>query len=108
MAVVALRQLLFFALLTNTLQALRRAETGIGMAVLDQLAGIFLIDGLTIALAVRAVRATHVWAFVPMEAQPTQALFEFFFGAGHETFLIGILNPEDKLTAGLTGKQIVV
>ncbi len=108
MPIVTLGQLLPFALLTNALQALRGAETGVGMAVFDQLAGIFLIDGLAVALAVGTVRAAHVRAFIPVEAQPTQALLEFFLGAGHVTFLIGVLNAEDKLSAGLSGKQIVV
>ncbi len=93
-------------LLSHLLQTFGRAETGVGVALLDQFAGVLLINIPSLSLPVRAVTSTMVGAFIWCDAQPFQAAHNDLFGSRYETTLVCILNAQNKLSTSLTGDQI--
>ena len=84
------------------------AETIIRMAALHQLAGVLLVDFPPFRLAVRAIIAAHIGTLVPIQAQPTQGPHQFCFRFRHITFLVGILDPQNKLPPALASQQIII
>ncbi|MCY1426439.1 hypothetical protein D9M71_422600 [compost metagenome] len=106
-AVVAggfLARLLFGA---HRIQALRGAEAGEGVALLDQFVGVLLIDGAALALPIRAMRAADVRAFVPFDAEPAQGVEDLLFGLAGGAQLVGVLDAQDELAAVLAGEAEV-
>jgi hypothetical protein len=70
--------------------------------------GILLVDFFALRLAVRAVRAAHIGAFVPFQAQPAQAVDQLLLGAFHIALAVGIFDPQNKLPASLAGQQKII
>src|SRR5439155_18455271 len=89
-------------------QAFLRAETEIGVAGVDQLLGVLLIERKTLRLDVRSVRAALARALVPLHAQPSEPVVDRIDGAGHQTVLIGVFDAQDQLPAVLTREEVVV
>ena len=89
-------------------QFLGRIEGDVGASGVEELADIFLIDFLALALAVRAVVAAEADAFVELNAEPAERLQDIFLGTGHEACGVGVLDAEDELAAVLAGEEIVV
>ncbi len=72
-----------------------------------QLGQVSIVDRLALTLKVGAVRAAHLWTFIPVQAQPAQALHDAalrFFGIA---CAVRILDPQDESAAGLTRKKPV-
>ena len=88
-------------------QLFRRTIAIIGLAFRQQLIRIFFINVQTLRLMVRSVGSSHIGAFVPVHAQPTQSFFNVFFRLRRRTFPIRIFNAQDQLASGFTGQQPV-
>jgi hypothetical protein len=54
------------------------------------------------------VRAAYVGAFVPLQAQPVQAVDQLLLGLGVVASAVGVFDAQDELPAGLAGQQVVV
>ena len=74
------------------------AEAVVSCAFLDELHGVFLIDGLTLTLDVRAIVAAHIRAFIMMDVGCFEGLVNHASGIFHIAFLVGVLDTEHKLT----------
>ena len=85
-------------------------ESIVGVALVDQLAGVFFIDakGFPFALAVGAVGAALVGALIGFEAAPGEGIEDILFGAGYVAGLVGVFDPEDEVAAVAAGKEVVV
>ncbi|GBH11088.1 DNA-binding transcriptional response regulator [Pseudomonas syringae pv. actinidiae] len=83
------------------------AETREGMAQLDQLLRVFLVDIAPFALPIRAVWAADVRTFAPFDAQPAQCVENLLFGLAGRAQLIGVFNAQNELAAMLFGKAVV-
>jgi hypothetical protein len=68
---------------------------------------VFFVNGIPLALPIRAVVAALVRAFVPIETEPVQAVEDDLVRLGGVAFLIGVLNAEDELAAVFAGKKPV-
>ena len=77
------------------------------MAVFNQLLGVFLVNGLAFALAVRAVFAALVRALIPVEAEPGQRLEDGGFAFRRRTGLVGVFDAQDELAALALGEGAV-
>ena len=103
--VVVLEVLYFLAL---GIELLGRVEGYVGLAVVQQLFHVFLIDVAALALTIRTVLATERHSFVELDAQPVEGLNDIGLSLRNETGGIGILNAEYQVAAMLTGKQIII
>src|SRR5690554_4767564 len=74
------------------------------MTFSDQVFGILAIDTHAFALTIRAVGATDIGAFVPIQTQPAQAVENGLFRFRRAAGLVGIFDAQQKLAAMLTGK----
>ncbi|MNH87003.1 hypothetical protein D3C73_394780 [compost metagenome] len=83
------------------------AEAREGVAHVDQLLTILLINIAALALTVWTVRAADVRAFAPVDTQPAQGVEDLLFGLAGRTQLVGVFDPQDELTAVLLGKAVV-
>ena len=85
-------------------------EGVVGVAVPDELGGIFFIDaeGLAFALAVGAEGAALERAFVGFQATPGEAVVDVLFRARDVTALVGVFDAEDEFSAMLAGEEIVI
>ncbi len=92
---------------THLVQLFGGAEAREGMAHVDQLLGVLLVDLATFALPVRTVRTADVRAFGPGDAQPVQRIENLLFGLTGRAQLIGVFDPQDELTAMLLGEAVV-
>ena len=97
-----------FHLLALFLQFLRRVKGYVGLAVVEKLLHVFLVYLATLALAIRAVVAAERHAFVELDAEPFERLYDIVFCPLHETMAVGVLNAEHEFSTMLAGKQIVV
>ena len=89
-------------------QLLWRVKSNIGLAIVEQLPDILLIDVATLTLAIRALVATKRDTLVKLDAQPLETLYDILFGPWYKTGGISILNTEHQVTAMLTGEQIII
>ena len=80
------------------------ALQGGGMGIFVVL-GVLLVDMPTLALPIRAMRATDIRAFAPLNTQPTQRIEDLLFGFASRTHLIGVFDTQDKLTTGVAGVE---
>ncbi len=96
-AIVKRRELELVLLLAQLFQPLGRAEAVIGMAALDQLAGILLVDLFALGLVIGGIWPADAGTFVPFQAQPVQAVDQLFFCAGHVALLVGVFDAQDEL-----------
>lgn len=65
----------------------RVAEAAVGVALLDELVDMVLVEREALGLLVGAVRAAAVWAFVPGEAEPFEVSDDGVFRALYEPVL---------------------
>ena len=77
------------------------------MAFIQQPVAMLGIDRAAFRLAIGAMRAADIRAFIPAEPQPAQRIEDLHLGFGGRAHLIGILDPQQKLAAMLLGKAIV-
>jgi hypothetical protein len=61
-------------LCAQVLESFGAAVTPVGVASFHELLGVFLVQGQPLGLKVRAIGTTDFWPFIPVEAQPAQAL----------------------------------
>ena len=61
-----------------------------------------------LTLAVGTVIPPPCWAFVRGDPAPVQGLGDVVFRTRNVAFLVRILDSQDKLSAGLPGKEVVV
>ena len=67
----------------------------------------FAIDFGAFGLAVGAVWAADVGAFVPGEADPAEGFEDLLLGGGDEAGAVGVFNAEDEFTAALFAEEVV-
>ena len=95
-------------LLAARLELLGCVESDVGFAFAEQAVHVFLINGPTLGLAIRAVVAADADAFVEPDAQPLERFYDVFLGARHEAVGVGVLDAENEFAAVLAGKEVVV
>jgi hypothetical protein len=83
------------------------AEAREGVAQVDQLLRVLLIDIAALALPVRAVGAADVRAFAPLDTQPAQGVENLLLRLAGRTQLIGVLDAQDELATMLLGEAVV-
>ena len=107
MSIIATYHLAALFLLGDAaVQFLFRAEAVVGASVLDEL---FRPDQIVVhplALDIGAVIAADVGAFVPLQAAILQSVINHVHGAFYEPSLVGVLYPEDEVTAVFFGYQV--
>ena len=97
-----------FARRAALFQLFLRAEAVVSVARLDQLLCIGQVQILALRLDVRADRAAHVRAFIPVHAAAAQRVVNDLRRAFHKAHLIRILNAQDEFAPILPGKQIPI
>ena len=65
------------------------------------------VDFGALGLAIGAVRAADVGAFVPGEAEPAEGVEDLLFGGGDEAGAVGVLDAEDEFAAALASVDVV-
>ena len=65
------------------------------------------VDFGALGLAVGAVGAADVGAFVPGEADPLEGVEDHLLGGGDEAGAVGVLDAQDELAAALAGEEVV-
>ena len=103
------------AVAERPLLALRRLALGLeflgrGVVVIGMAAGQQLFDGLLIAiqplrLVVGGERTAHLGPFVPIDAQPMQAVEDRLQRLLDVPLLVGVVDPQNELAAMLPGEQ---
>ena len=68
---------------------------------------VFFVNGIPLALAIRTVVSALVGTFIPIEAEPVQAVEDDLVRLGGVAFFIGILDAEDELAAVFAGEEPV-
>ena len=82
------------------------AEAAVGMAACDEQLGIFLIEPAPLGLDVRADRTADIRPLVVRQAAGTHGAVDDVDRALHIAPLIGVLNAQDELAAGVPRDQI--
>ena len=95
-------------LCTFLFQLLGRIKSDVGLAGVEQLLHILLIDVAALALAIRSFVATKRDSLVELDTQPAERLDDILLGTGHEAVRVGVLNTEHQVATVLTGKQIII
>ena len=95
-------------LLALGLQLLGRVERHVCLALVEQLAHVLLVYVAALALAVWAVVASEGHAFVELDAEPAERLYDIFLCAGHEPAGVCVFDSEHEVAAPLAGKHVVV
>jgi hypothetical protein len=83
------------------------AEAAVGGAVGEEDLGVLAVDFGAFGLAVGAVGAADVGAFVPGEAEPAEGVEDHLLGGGDEAGAVGVFDAEDELAAALAGVDVV-
>mmetsp|Transcript_7884 Transcript_7884/g.19695 ORF Transcript_7884/g.19695 Transcript_7884/m.19695 type:complete len:603 (-) Transcript_7884:9-1817(-) len=107
LAAVDGRQLLLLRLLLHGVQLLVGAEAGVRVAGRHQLVGQLLVDVRALGLAVGAVRAAHVGALVPVQAQPLEVAHHGLLGRARGARSVRVLDAQHELAAVAFGVQVV-
>ncbi|GBD19556.1 hypothetical protein HRbin27_02063 [bacterium HR27] len=94
-------------LLAHPLEPLRRAEAVVGVAVLDQPAGMLLVERQALALDVRPVGPTDIRPLVPLQTEPLQPLDDPFDALSDQPGLVRVLDAQDEGTAVLPREEPV-
>jgi hypothetical protein len=102
-----LRRLIFCP---HFFQLFRGIECIVRIPLFYQLGSIFFIKslGFALALPVGTIGARTFGALVGLQSTPLQTVEDIFFRAGNIAALVGIFDTKDKISAMLTGKQIVI
>ncbi len=95
-------------LLALGLQLLRGVEGIIGLALVDELVDVFLVDVATLTLTIGTMVAAKRHALVELDAQPFESLDDVILGSGNEAIAVGVLNAEHQIAAMLACEKIVV
>ena len=104
MAIVAAA--LFF--IVEGFQTFFCAEAVIRLSLTHQLFRVGTIQVFPLALDIRAKRAADIRALVMFEPHLSQRVVNHLHGAFHQTFLIGILNAQNKLAALRFRNQVFI
>jgi hypothetical protein len=59
-------------------------------------------------LTIGAIGAGFVRSFIGIEAAPSQAIYDIFFGARDITALVCVFDTKDEVSAVAAGKQIII
>ena len=97
-----------FDLSALALKFLRCIECDICLAAVEKNLNILLVYVATLRLPVRALVASETYAFVELDSQPAERFKDILLGTRHKTVRIGIFYTEDKVTAMLLGKKIII
>ncbi len=65
------------------------------------------VDFGALGLAVGAVGAADVGAFVPGEAEPAEGVEDLLLGGGDEAGAVGVFDAEDEFAVALAGVEVV-
>ena len=84
------------------------AEAVVGVTALHQQLGVLGVEGAALGLDVGAHGAAHVGTFVPGQAAGAHGIIDDLGGVLHQTALVGVLNAEDELAAGVAGDEVGV
>ena len=95
-------------LLALLLQFFGRVEGYVGLAFLQQLVDVLLVDGTSLALPVGTVVATKADTLVELDAQPLERLDDILLGSRHEAVGVGVFDTENKVALVLAGEEIVI
>ena len=85
------------------LDLIRRRVRLVGIPGLKQAVGHLPVDGGTLGLAVRAVRAADLHALVPIQAEPTQRVEDLVVALLGIAGGVGVLDAEHEGAAGVAG-----
>src|SRR5690606_28745728 len=88
-------------------QTLGSAEAAEGVALADQQLAVFTVDLAALALAVGAVGTANIRALVPIQPQPAQGVEDLLFRFGAGAHLVGVLDTQEELAAGLASDALV-
>ena len=89
------------------LELLRRAETIVGVAAVEQPLGVLGIEGEALRLAVGPAVAAGVHALVPRQAEPPQVVLDRRFRGRRRSLAVGVLDAQDERAAVVAGQQPV-
>src|SRR5262249_49074573 len=92
---------------TLRLHLVGRRVIPVSMALLDQLADRRLVTVQPLRLIVRPMGSAYLGAFVPVEAEPAEAVEDRLQRLRHVTLLIRVVDTENELTAVLAGVEPV-
>ena len=104
---VAWRELGGHLLLACGFELFGGAEAAVGGAVGEEQVAVLAVDFGALGLAVGAVGAADVGAFVPGEAEPAEGVEDLLLGGGDEAGAVGVFDAEDELAAALAGVDVV-
>ena len=85
-----------------------RVERDVGVSRFQKLGDMFLVNVAPLALAIGPVFAPEADALVEPDAQPREGLDDVGLRAGHESLRVGILDPQNEITAMLFSEQVVI
>jgi hypothetical protein len=97
----------FPLLLAHLIKTLRRAETTVSQATLNQLHSMGRMDFTPLRLPVRAVFATDIWPLIPAETKPLKTAQDHVLARRSVARLVGVFDPNDELTAMFASKNII-
>ena len=107
MSVIGLEgELCFLLCLMESIYALLGAEAVVCLALVNELLCVLYIKILALGLDIWPAAAAHIRAFVPVEAAYAESLVYLVHCTLDISFEVGILYPEDKVTAVLSGDDI--
>ena len=66
-----------------------------------------LVDGVALALEIRAEVTADAGAFVPVQTEPFQTVIDDLHSLDGVARLVGVLDPQDELAAGMPGVEPV-
>ncbi len=90
------------------LELLGRVEAGVQVAAGKQPVDVLAVDRLTLGLAVRAVGAGLLGAFVPVELHLAQRAQDLGDGLVGRARRVGVFDAQDEVAAVLAGEDVVV
>jgi len=83
------------------------AVVAVNVAGIDQLLHRRLVIRGPLRLVVGTIGSTHVWSFVPIDADPPKTVEDALDGILNVPLLVGVIDPQQKLAAEMPGQQPV-
>ena len=108
LAVVDEGLLVSFGFLAVFVEFFGSVEGDVGAAFGQQFVTILFVKMLAVALLVGTIFATHIVAFVELDAAPVQRLYDVLLGTWHKSGLVGVFDTKNHFSAVFLGKQIVI